>query len=466
MIEKWITAGCDERIFLKPQTHRNKYHLNPLEFDGLLMRGSCTCGTLTPAGHKSALRFEKDYSITQDKKWIKKQCRRIEQLFNKDYRDDFHTYFAPSGSDLMYWPLIFQSLLYPGKRITNIVSCPEELGSGSVMAAQGKFYAQYNQFNSQVQINTAVSSNLPLEVIYLPARDLSGFIVKRKEAIKKLIEERTGEPIIVNLVFGSKSGIKDDLNIIDEFKNEVMWVVDLCQMRVHPEIIHELLSKDVLLMITGSKFYQAPPFCGALLVPKVWTKRIQDKPAHHLQSFGNIFSASDAPPNLNNLRQQWPSIPNPGLRLRWEIALDEMEAYLLIPEEVTESYIHMWNDFVTKKLAQDHHFKLMPDTKKTNNSIVSFSVHQDDKELSFEELKNLFDKLVLNTHSCFVGFERVFIGQPVKYSDRSFIRLALGSYSIRQWVNNGAFDPTNDERLIELLVQIVRQTKQHETSSN
>lgn len=455
MIEKWLTSGCDERIFLNSDTRRNKYHLNPMQFKGLFMRGSCTCGTLTDDGYQVALRFEREYRENEDQNWIKTQCRRIESLFNQDQRDDFHTYFAPSGSDLMYWPLIIQSLRHPHKHITQIVSCPEELGSGSVLAAQGKFYANYNQFGHRVSNGQIIAPSLNPEVIFLSARDSDGYIMKRKEAIRRIIGERKGQPLICNLVFGSKSGIKDDLNIIDEFENDVMWVVDLCQMRVYPEIIHELISKNVLLMITGSKFYQAPPFCGAMLVPKVWTESVCEAEAGHLESYGQIFSASDAPPDLVNVRKLWPSTPNLGLRLRWEIALDEMEAYLSIPVEITEKYIQEWSVYVTRKLEEYDVFKLMPDTQKTNDSIISFSVTKGNNELSFEDLKKLFDYLVLNDHHIFKGYDRVFIGQPVRYADRSFIRLALGSNSVRQMVNNGSFRPDNDDKLIELLVQAI-----------
>lgn len=465
MIEKWIISGCDERIFLRSDTGRNKYHLNPMDYNGLFMRGSCTCGTLTPDGYRSALRFEEEYTECKDQEWIKMQCRRIESLFNQNQRDDFHTYFAPSGSDLMYWPLIIQSLLHPDKRTIQIVSCPEELGSGSVLAAQGKYYADYNQFGLEVNNGQLISPDVNPEVIFLSARDSDGFIMKRKQAIRRIIEERRGQPLICNLVFGSKSGIKDDLQIIDEFDEDVMWVVDLCQMRVYPEIIHELISKNVLLMITGSKFYQSPPFCGAMLVPKVWTEKIQATPADHLKDYSHIFSASDAPPDLENLRKQWSSIPNPGLRLRWEIALDEMEAYLSIPEDITEYYIQQWSDFVTRKLSEYEFFKLMPDTQKTNNSIISFSVIRNGIELSFEELKKLFDFVVLTQHSCFSGFHRVFIGQPVRYADRSFIRLALGSYSIRNMVSTGKFNQENDQRLIDLLAQTVTQKSFYDVSS-
>ncbi|MFZ9155381.1 MAG: hypothetical protein ACO22A_03435, partial [Schleiferiaceae bacterium] len=335
MIQQWLLAGCDERIALRPETDANQYHLNPMKYEGLLMRGSCTCGTLTPAGHETARRFERDYQVGDDAQWMRTQTKRMQQLFNGELHDEFHVYYGPSGSDMMYWPLLMQSMLHPGQRITNIVSCPEELGSGSILAAEGKYYANQNQFGAQVPKGGIVTEALDVDVQFLPAREDSGHIADRKQAIRDIIAARPGQPIVGNLVFGSKSGIKDDLDIIDEFRDGVMWVVDMCQFRTHRGLVHELISKGVMLMVTGSKFYQAPPFCGALLVPKFWTERLVGRPAAHLAPYGALFASADAPPQLPQLRALWPEYANVGLRLRWEIALDEMEAYLAYPQEET-----------------------------------------------------------------------------------------------------------------------------------
>ena len=66
MIEELLLAGCDERIAIRPETGANQYHLHPTKYEGLLMRGSCTCGTLTPDGQRSAERFVRDYQAADD----------------------------------------------------------------------------------------------------------------------------------------------------------------------------------------------------------------------------------------------------------------------------------------------------------------------------------------------------------------------------------------------------------------
>lgn len=451
MIEELLLTGCDERIAIRPETGANQYHLHPTKCEGLLMRGSCTCGTLTPDGQRSAERFVRDYQAADDASWIRQQTKRMQTLFDGGRGDEFHIYYGPSGSDMMYWPLLMQSMLHPGQTITNIVSCPEELGSGSILAAEGKYYANTNQYGDAVPKGEIVTDSFHVDVQFLPAREVSGHIADRKQAIRDIIAARPGQPIVGNLVFGSKSGIKDDLDIIDEFREGVMWVVDMCQFRTHPALVHELLSKGVMLMVTGSKFYQAPPFCGALLVPKFWTELLMGQPAEHLRDYGRLFTAADAPPDLPQLRSIWPDHANAGLRLRWEIALDEMEAYLAIPQEETDALIRRWSRVVIGRLALSDRFGMMPDMELTNDSIISFTVSAGGRELDYDELKKLFDTLVLGEHPSLNGFKRVFLGQPVRYGKRSFIRLALGSYSIRKLMEPNGFDPYNDLHVVDLI---------------
>lgn len=449
-----LVSGCDERIFLRPETNANKYHLNPLKYQGLFHRGSCTCGTLTPFGFEVATKFLEDFNPEKYQDLIDRQTIELKQLLD-DGQYDFDVFYGPSGSDMMYLPLIFQALLYGNNEIINIVSCPEELGSGSKAAAEGLFYAEWNQFGNRIPLGKEVTENIKSKVFYLAAREETGHISNRSEAIRKIIAEHPNQPIIGNLVFGSKSGIKDDLDIIDEFKEGIMWVVDMCQFRTDPVLIHSMLDKGVMLMVTGSKFYQAPPFCGALLVPKSWSDKFISKDASIIKGYENLFSAYDFPPYFTELRKHLPKEINLGLRMRWEIAIEEMKAYLSFPSVESNALIRRWNQVVTGRLAQSDYFQLMPNMELTNDSIVSFMVLVEGNALNNQELKKLFDYLVLNEHIGLNGFNRVFLGQPVQYGEKSFIRLAIGSYSIRRQLANKRFMPQNDLKLIEIIEKAV-----------
>ena len=301
-----------------------------------------------------------------------------------------------------------------------------------------------------------VSEEIQARVHFLDARAESGHIVDRKQAIRDLIAKHPGQPLVGNLVFGSKSGIKDDLAIIDEFREGVMWVVDMCQFRTDRTLIHDLIGKGVMIMVTGSKFYQAPPFCGALLVPKQWTAMLATKPAQVAKGFEHLFTAYDFPTALPAVREQLPAFKNVGLRLRWEIALREMEAYMAFSQDEANGLIRRWSQVVTGRLAQSDYFRLMPNIELTNDSIVSFMVLVQGRALNNAELKKLFDSLVLSRHEGLRDYDRIFLGQPVQYGEKSFIRLAIGSYSVRKQLAKKQFDPTNDLQIIALIERAVK----------
>jgi hypothetical protein len=451
-----LTSGCDERIFLRPETDANKYHLNPLKYEGLFHRGSCTCGTLTPSGHVTAREFMDAYSEDRYEGIVKDQTKRLQALLRETEEDQFHVFFGPSGSDMMYLPLLFQAMMHPGQEIINIVSCPEELGSGSKAAAENAYYAEWNQFGERIPMGEKVCEEVQSRVHFLDARASTGHIVDRKQAIRDLISKHPGQPLVGNLVFGSKSGIKDDLAIIDEFKEGVMWVVDMCQFRTDRTLIHDLIGKGVMIMVTGSKFYQAPPFCGALLVPKQWTHKMAPLPAAVAKGFERLFTAYDFPTALPAVREQLPHFKNVGLRVRWEIALREMEAYMAFSQDEANGLIRRWSQVVTGRLAQSDYFRLMPNIELTNDSIVSFMVLVNGRALNNVELKKLFDYLVLNRHEGLRDYDRIFLGQPVQYGEKSFIRLAIGSYSVRKQLAKQQFDPTNDLQIITLIERAVK----------
>lgn len=451
-----LTSGCDERIFLRPETDANKYHLNPLKYEGLFHRGSCTCGTLTPSGHVTAREFMDAFSEDRYEGIVKDQTKRLQALLRETEEDQFHVFFGPSGSDMMYLPLLFQAMMHPGQEIINIVSCPEELGSGSKAAAENAYYAEWNQFGERIPMGEKVCEEVQSRVHFLDARASTGHIVDRKQAIRDLISKHPGQPLVGNLVFGSKSGIKDDLAIIDEFKEGVMWVVDMCQFRTDRTLIHDLIGKGVMIMVTGSKFYQAPPFCGALLVPKQWTHKMAPLPAAVAKGFERLFTAYDFPTALPAVREQLPHFKNVGLRVRWEIALREMEAYMAFSQDEANGLIRRWSQVVTGRLAQSDYFRLMPNIELTNDSIVSFMVLVNGRTLNNVELKKLFDYLVLNRHEGLRDYDRIFLGQPVQYGEKSFIRLAIGSYSVRKQLAKRQFDPTNDLQIITLIERAVK----------
>lgn len=56
---------------------------------------------------------------------------------------DTGCFLMPSGSDAEYIPLLITKTLNPGKPILSVVTCHEEVGSGTLNASGGKLFSNY-----------------------------------------------------------------------------------------------------------------------------------------------------------------------------------------------------------------------------------------------------------------------------------------------------------------------------------
>lgn len=454
-----LTQGGDERIELKAD-RLNKYFVNPTDATGMLNRGSCTCSALSPdVRHKVEGVFNKLASGEVSIEDIRiKQRYRMKALLQDMHTTDFNIFFAPSGSDLCYYPLLFSQITAPGKPIMSLITCPEELGTGSILANRGLYFSEKTQALKSVKKGEPINPNLKVDHILFPARAKDGSIIDHKQEIYAAIEKyRATHCVIVNLVIGSKSGIEDNISIIKDGPKDVCWVVDLCQTRATPKLFNELLAANCLLMITGSKFYQSPPFCGALLVPTAYASDIVNAEVdkNTVCGFDTIFGRFDIPPVYKKLREHFETIENTGLTLRWEAAICESENLTKHTEREAAYSISMWHKNVVDYFNSKPTFELMRDQSKTNKSIISFMVKGKNGLLSFAQLKELYEHLLKHGHEYQNKYKQLTIGQPVEYENHSFIRLALGSTNVRRLLETN-MDLADDFMLIDIIEKIAQ----------
>lgn len=449
-------SGGDDRLDLDPRTGRNKYHIGFKHYDSLLQRGSCTANAVNS---DSLADVEYGYELLQEKGFSyvrRKQIERIYNLLGKDSKDNFDLFFAPSGSDLAYVPLLVAQILYESRQITSLTSCPEELGSGTKLAVAGKYFYSKNQTGQKKLKEAPVFSNLKIRSKSFPARTTAGKIIDQQALLQRALEEDTTDVKICNLVVGSKSGIEDNLNVIDPDRDRVVWTVDLCQLRNPANLIHRLLDRNCLILLTGSKFFQAPPFCGLMLIPKKLSRRIEQSTYMIDPGFSQLFAREDLPITWTHVRGSFESFQNAGLLLRWEAAIGEMERFDQINRKRRNALIRSWYTFVSKLIEESPLFEPMPDQEQTNSTIISFKLrYPDGTYLSFAELKVLHEACMYKTGVEFEGnYDRFTIGQPVAYSHGAFIRLAVGAYDIRQLMKKPSWH--NDEMIIDIIASEIQ----------
>jgi len=453
-LSELLTQGGDERIFTG-ESGLNKYFVNPAAYKNIIYRGSCTCSPLNE-GSKDALEsLKSDLTEANYEEKIEAQRKELKRLVNPNVSDKFEVFFASSGSDLNYFPLLFQSLLHPNQPIHNVITAFEELGTGSVTAASGKFFFAKNQFGEDVPKGDPIFDEIEVIPHLFSARNEKGEILDHGKAlISKLNELDRENSVIGNLVIGSKSGIEDNVSIIPRVREDVLWVIDICQVRVTKKLINRILDLGATIMITGSKFYQAPPFCGALLVPNKIVSKLEAldnfEKAHQ---FKRVFSKHNFPERLSKLRDLFRSEPNNGLLMRWEAALHEMRNLSKYSVKGVVDLTAEWFTLV-RGIMEDYDdvFELMPDVDLTNKTIISFRVkHENDGYYNFDELTNLYRDIVTKEHVLAGKKRKITLGQPVKYGNKAFMRLALGSYSVRKMMDSGI-----NERLERDIIKLIK----------
>lgn len=443
-----LLTGNDERIdLIKGFT---KHFINPSEVSEDINRGNCTCSGLSQTAEEVVLE-----SALKIKKHGFNYCwENVRSSISALFKGENDVFIAPSGSHLSYFPLLFNVLVNPGQKITSIVSCSNELGSGTEKAYQGDSFFESNQFGEKYN-----GENISADVqsFHLKARDSFGKIVDNYKNIKELIERYNNDSkIVVNLSAGSKSGLKDDFSIIDEYPN-VTWVVDACQYRIEQEVLNDLVGKGVLVFITGSKFYEAPPYCGAMIVKQSIGSRMnmalneKDKPF-----FNEVFSQNDFPVRINKLRSCFKEFNNEGLLYKWEISLYNINRLNNYASSQVSNAISHWNAQVQEHIQHYKGFlNLMPTQKSDCKSILSFTLFNSNQvQLTFNQLNDLREFLAKD--NCYqINDKNILIGQPVKYGNKAFIRIALGVNGVCDLLD-GIEDVVLEKQILNMIIRILK----------
>jgi len=141
---------------------------------------------------------------------------------------------------------------------------------------------------------------------------------------------------------------------MSEYGDRVMPVVDACQTRMQDSGLQCLIKNGLPVLVTGSKFYGGPPFCGAALLPKAMVEELNEALSGGVPSFRDAVASSDlkayisgslVASELTALMGILPNdIPNLGLLLRWQMALYQIERYHTIPEADRNRIVKNWMD--------------------------------------------------------------------------------------------------------------------------
>jgi hypothetical protein len=348
-----LTSGGDARI--RPDADgRNQYYASVLPSDALAY-GSSTISSISDHAFQTLLDrwhhgLDRPVAVGDYAEALAILRFKLVEAFGTP---DTAVVFAASGTDLEYVGL---AAAHDGKPITAILLGRDEVGSGCVHSAAGRFFAEETATGARVVAQTAIDPAFAgAELVDVAVRDAAG----RPRASAAVTDELAaaaqaaiarGRRPIVHVVHGSKSGLTlpvlaDVERLTSAFGDAVTIVVDACQLRVAPAAIRRYLALGCVVLMTGSKFAGGPPFSGFALVPDA--ARARPLPA----GFRRVATRAEWPadwPGADNL----PASGNFGLLLRLQAAMIEIERFAALPAPQVDHIANRFGHHVDRMIAR------------------------------------------------------------------------------------------------------------------
>jgi len=350
-----LASGGDQRI--RPDTTgRNQYHATVMPSDALAY-GSSTISSISAYSFAALLdgwhdRLDRPMAASDYAEALAMLRLRIADHFRLT---DTAIVFAASGTDLEYVGL---AAAHDGRPITAILLGRDEVGSGCVHSAAGRFFAAETAIGARVLPQTAIDPVFAgTELVDVAVRDAAGR--PRASAavateLARLIDRAAaqGRRAVVHVVHGSKSGltlpaIGDVERLTATFGDAATFVVDACQLRMATVAVRRYLALGCVVLMTGSKFAGGPPFSGIALVPGGVRDRAQPLP----EGYRRVATRAEWPAD-------WPGADtlaasgNFGLLLRLQAAMIEIERFGTLPDEQIAEVIARFSHHVMRMVKR------------------------------------------------------------------------------------------------------------------
>ncbi|OAA54477.1 Pyridoxal phosphate-dependent transferase, major region, subdomain 1 [Niveomyces insectorum RCEF 264] len=479
-VKQHLTEGGDERLHLQPFPDDvgggngtgsggigvNKYYCPPHPVShGTVVRSSCTCSPPSVAGFEAARRClaalwngslsaEKAFDVIRN---------RISAILG--VQTAHHVVLHPSGTDAEFTALLIGLNQARSLGRTGVVSIV--VGAKEAAAVDGS------------DLRDGV------RVVQLAARrddgstiaDFDALVMQTLRAAADDVgaapHEQEHKPFfIVHAVDGSKLGSHiTSRSLVEQIRaqygdDRVLFVLDACQARTDRDELDWYLSRNAVVLITGSKFYGAPGFCAAALVPHAAAaagQLIVSAREHGVGTgrhrLGCYITQLEVPAELDALRNALPAGPvNVGLLLRWTCGVAEMERFARA-QQAGRQAIRQWVGRARALIhARKPYFQLLGDDGCNDNdganggpatatatfvggvnSIISFGLRRqaNGPRLDAAALRCLHRWLTMDIARLLpatateaerrTAKSKCFVGQPVDLGDMAVLRLAMGA---------------------------------------
>lgn len=450
-VQKYLVSGGDHRLSID-SNYRNSYGIRCYpESEGFRGFSSTTASTISQDAFEHVCNVYRN--LKRDGYCYKIEIHKVRNKLRMFYGldDAIDIAFGPSGTDLELLAVFSSIVASDAKSVTNVVSLPDQIGSGSVLAAKGLHFSSLTSTGSKCVKGSMIPGFESYSVNSLEVDIFAGKTTSIEDEYK-YIENMLQESLLVNdtvllhLVYGSKIGLiyprLDNVHkLCEKFGNQLHVVVDCCQGRVSKQTVRSFLDNGWIVLLTGSKFFGGPPFSGVMFFPLKYRDNFLREDLIVPKGLSMFFGRYEFPDRWKCFDQVLDEKQiNLGLLLRWEAAIYEMESFFAADNERIIHTIKMFNDtfddiseksqcFLRANIYPD--FRIACDNLDTNllNTLINFKVFKNREALTYEELLRL-NNVIKEKIGRYEGYS---VGQPVKLNrlpdgrHAGVLRMALGA---------------------------------------
>ncbi|MGI4744482.1 MAG: hypothetical protein ACRYGI_00430 [Janthinobacterium lividum] len=353
--ETLMAQGGDARLAVDPHTGLNHYGCSHRPRPWAITFASSTASSLSERGFGGAEAARKRLAIAallgQSQTALDHEAEQVRQSIADYYGlanpGPSRVVLAASGTDSELIALAICGLAGPDGRparpVSNILLAPEETGAGVPLAAAGCHFADDTALGRHVVKGEPIDGFAgTTRVLKVAIRGEDGRLLPPDAVdaacIRMVVAEAgEGRTVLLHRLDLSKTGLLAPSEACLEtlqarLGDQLEIVVDACQARLDRRRVQADLARGWMVMITGSKFFTGPPFCGALLLPTRLAARLHapDLLPAGLADYGG---RSDWPSGASaGAARALADRANPGMLLRWQAALAEMQAFALVPD--------------------------------------------------------------------------------------------------------------------------------------
>ena len=349
--EALMAQGGDQRLAVDPATGLNHYGCSHRPRPWAITFASSTASSLSERGFGGAevarLRLaaatfsgHAEAALTAEAQAVRDGIAAHFGLGRDTRTNGSEVVLAASGTDC---ELLALALAGPAEAISNILVAPEETGTGVPLAAGGRHFADDTSGRQRVRKGDRIDGfTADVRVLSVAIRTAAGAMRDNDAIAADCVrlardEHAAGRHVLLHLLDLSKTGLLapspaclDALQASLGQTDRIDVVVDACQARLDPRRVRDYLARGWMVMITGSKFFTGPPFCGALLLPQKVARRLR---THSLPPGLAAYGSQADWPAQTQAARHLSGVVNHGMLLRWQAALAEMQAFRAVPED-------------------------------------------------------------------------------------------------------------------------------------